>query len=253
MVWYHGGSSSGYQLSMTLIGRALPCQSEDKHPCFKLGSETFLCISEELACDGIRHCPTGIGYLNDEDTNYCEQKRKRYYQEMKKNLSIWEQISMEAFLNVFKNEPEVETTTEMKFNEDERTTTQKGFIEYKKKSYSNGLSRYGPWGYLMLGMLLCGTSLLVCGLWECCCRRYKLEADTGTIPTEPHAQIQRTASTITAPPNYDEIEAPPSYTVLFPTIPNLIAKEELPNDINIEPTLSEHTTTTITTTTATSE
>ena len=28
-----------------------------------------------------------------------------------------------------------------------------------------GLSKYGPWGYLFLGMLLCGGALLVCGLW----------------------------------------------------------------------------------------
>lgn len=27
------------------------------------------------------------------------------------------------------------------------------------------LSKYGPWGYLMLGMLLCGGALLICGLW----------------------------------------------------------------------------------------
>lgn len=30
---------------------------------------------------------------------------------------------------------------------------------------SKGLSKYGPWGYLILGMLLCGGALLVCVLW----------------------------------------------------------------------------------------
>jgi hypothetical protein len=37
-----------------------------------------------------------------------------------------------------------------------------------KKSHKGaltGLSKYGPWGYLFLGMLLCGGALLVCGLW----------------------------------------------------------------------------------------
>lgn len=33
------------------------------------------------------------------------------------------------------------------------------------KSTLTGLSQYGPWGYLFLGMLLCGGALLVCGLW----------------------------------------------------------------------------------------
>lgn len=30
---------------------------------------------------------------------------------------------------------------------------------------NSDLSKYGPWGYLMLGMLLCGGALLICGLW----------------------------------------------------------------------------------------
>lgn len=34
-----------------------------------------------------------------------------------------------------------------------------------RKNFPRGLSQYGPWGYLMLGMLLCGGALLVCGLW----------------------------------------------------------------------------------------
>lgn len=34
-----------------------------------------------------------------------------------------------------------------------------------RASLTRGLSRYGPWGYLMLGMLLCGGALLMCGLW----------------------------------------------------------------------------------------
>lgn len=34
-----------------------------------------------------------------------------------------------------------------------------------RPSLTRGLSRYGPWGYLIIGMLLCGGSLLICGLW----------------------------------------------------------------------------------------
>lgn len=33
---------------------------------------------------------------------------------------------------------------------------------------NSDLSKYGPWGYLMLGMLLCGGALLICGLWGMC-------------------------------------------------------------------------------------
>lgn len=36
---------------------------------------------------------------------------------------------------------------------------------YRHMTLSRGLSKYGPWGYLILGMLLCGGALLVCVLW----------------------------------------------------------------------------------------
>lgn len=32
-------------------------------------------------------------------------------------------------------------------------------------AFTRGLSKYGPWGYLILGMLLCGGALLLCVLW----------------------------------------------------------------------------------------
>lgn len=34
-----------------------------------------------------------------------------------------------------------------------------------RNGLNSDLSKYGPWGYLMLGMLLCGGALLICGLW----------------------------------------------------------------------------------------
>lgn len=36
---------------------------------------------------------------------------------------------------------------------------------YRHITLSHGISKYGPWGYLILGMLLCGGALLVCVLW----------------------------------------------------------------------------------------
>lgn len=47
-----------------------------------------------------------------------------------------------------------------------KSSTQKPTPTAKERtSLTRGLSRYGPWGYLMLGMLLCGGALLMCGLW----------------------------------------------------------------------------------------
>ena len=41
------------------------------------------------------------------------------------------------------------------------------------------LAHYGPWGYLMLGMLICGAILMLCGLRECCCRSSKHQLPAG--------------------------------------------------------------------------
>lgn len=46
-----------------------------------------------------------------------------------------------------------------------KTSTHKPSTAKDRASLTRGLSRYGPWGYLMLGMLLCGGALLLCGLW----------------------------------------------------------------------------------------
>lgn len=49
-------------------------------------------------------------------------------------------------------------------DETESSTTK----HYRHITLSKGLSKYGPWGYLILGMLLCGGALLVCVLWGKC-------------------------------------------------------------------------------------
>lgn len=89
-------------------------------------------------------------------------------------------------------------------------------------SLSTMLSKYGPWGYLMMGLLICGTVLMFCGLWECCIRKPKTEADP-TISTQPTAILisnQGEAGTVISPPNYDDLDEPPSYNTLFPNLKN---------------------------------
>lgn len=91
------------------------------------------------------------------------------------------------------------------------------------------LARYGPWGYLMLGMLICGTALMVCGLWECCCRRTKSSRDRQTDRPASSAPQSTTVLIINSnqgeqneevnqlPPNYEDLDQPPSYSTLFPS------------------------------------
>lgn len=83
---------------------------------------------------------------------------------------------------------------------------------------SAALSHYGPWGYLMLGMLICGTVLMFCGLWECCCRRPKpqTEATPTTLPPTTVLIINTPNEDAQTPPRYEDLDQPPSYDVLFP-------------------------------------
>ena len=98
------------------------------------------------------------------------------------------------------------------------------------------LAHYGPWGYLMLGMLICGAILMLCGLWECCCRSSKHQLPAGgpastsaattvfIISSAGRMGRHRRNSTIhqddapptPGPPSYEELDQPPPYSYLFP-------------------------------------
>ena len=95
------------------------------------------------------------------------------------------------------------------------------------------LAHYGPWGYLMLGMLICGAVLMLCGLWECCCRSSKHRLPPGgpistsaattvfIINSAPHRTNQSQHAPedpppTPGPPSYDELDQPPPYSSLFP-------------------------------------
>lgn len=83
------------------------------------------------------------------------------------------------------------------------------------------LKHYGPWGYLMLGMLICGTVLMFCGLWECCCRRPKAIVSNAVGPAlliinQGNQQNEMEIPSTPEPPRYDDLDQPPSYSTLFP-------------------------------------
>lgn len=103
-------------------------------------------------------------------------------------LSIWEQISKEFFSKLYPPEsttimstkPTKPTTMHKKSTKDDDSTNDGANVDeksddsamdtstskhYRPDTLSRSLSKYGPWGYLILGMLLCGGALLVCVLW----------------------------------------------------------------------------------------
>lgn len=190
--------------------------------------EPLLCISKELACDGIRHCPYSNEYDSDEDYELCSKQHRPGVGNLPAGLEsdLFEQFALEVFRNLFANDaptapedqpvrngstgaldnstavtstttlrkvhtkdmkkpggdgspnsigPSFSTATDGESSQkpDNETVdvagTGAGSGFTRRNSTRSGvhsdLSKYGPWGYLMLGMLLCGGALLICGLW----------------------------------------------------------------------------------------
>lgn len=124
---------------------------------------------------------------------------------------------MQIIKNLFVQEKELDESHPNMTTLIEETISTEVDIDFKnnnRTSLTRGLSRYGPWGYLMLGMLLCGGALLICGLWECCCRRNKPERSEDD--TQNNTAEQPSPILDCTPPNYEELDPPPSYSALFP-------------------------------------
>lgn len=84
----------------------------------------------------------------------------------------------------------------------------------RKNTKSNNLSRYGSWGYMMLGMLTVSVVLLMCGIWECIRRVQKSDVlehfNANGDPLEAMGQDHGSDNNC---PQYDP---PPPYSSLFP-------------------------------------
>lgn len=84
----------------------------------------------------------------------------------------------------------------------------------RRTNRNNNLSRYGSWGYMMLGMLICSVVLLMCGVWECIRRVQKNDVlEQFTNNGEPMETMNADAEDDNNCPQYDP---PPPYSSLFP-------------------------------------
>lgn len=139
----------------------------------------MVCISDQLICDGVQNCPAGSEFESDEGKEACESVEKRksqlfnYLKEIFQNglPSSFRRSRPSGSLDAV-NESMVEqhhaTTFTLTRNDINKTFYVETVIDRSssiRKNFAKGLSQYGSWGYLMLGMLLCGGALLVCGLW----------------------------------------------------------------------------------------
>ncbi|KAM7345837.1 uncharacterized protein ACRADG_011962 isoform 2-T3 [Cochliomyia hominivorax] len=250
IVWEHHNHTLNSKLMVTVLGKGDECRSEKKHQCLRIGDDPILCISKDLICDGIRHCPYSNEYDSDEDYTMC-WKRSRLGEPIPPSMEsdIFEHFALEVFRNLFAFDvPSIMTATSKPFlgveeTEDEDKTEEKtnktllhkveeggkadnssSFVggHHRRNSTRTGVnsdfSKYGPWGYLMLGMLLCGGALLICGLWASASQHAANNERESALQSANAAAAlgQDNHSTTTAPPNYEELDPPPAYSVLFP-------------------------------------
>ncbi|KAH8400822.1 hypothetical protein KR009_001201, partial [Drosophila setifemur] len=330
IVWEHGEHTLRSKLMVTVLGKGEQCKDGSKHQCLRIGDEPILCISKELACDGIRHCPYSNEYDSDEDYELCSKMNRPGAGHLPAGLEsdLFEQFALEVFRNLFANDaptgPQEElapsrngsegaggattdnstatsTTTLRKVHTkdmkkpgggdgspnsidpklqgagataEEGDPLQKAYNETadmgvggtgagsgftRRNSTRTGahsdLSKYGPWGYLMLGMLLCGGALLICGLWAVCCRlsshiesirSLAASASQHAVNNEREAALAAANGSggggldqmgATSPPNYEELDPPPAYSVLFPN-----QKAASSNTLNLDAAAASTTT-----------
>lgn len=84
----------------------------------------------------------------------------------------------------------------------------------RRNTKNNNLSRYGSWGYMMLGMLTVSVVLLMCGIWECIRRVQKSDVlEHFNANGEPIEALPQDHQNDGNCPQYDP---PPPYSSLFP-------------------------------------
>lgn len=190
IVWQHGQNWPNYRITITAYGKDEVCEQEGRHSCLKLDQQKLVCIAEDLLCNGVQNCPSGIEFESDESPAACEfmeKKKGRWYiyiQDLLKNhiltsfgglrTTVANGTANASGETSGSSTEHVQATSFTLTRSDlNKTIFVKTVIDSSsniRKNFPKGLSKYGPWGYLMLGMLLCGGALLVCGLWGECGR-----------------------------------------------------------------------------------
>ncbi|XP_026461606.1 uncharacterized protein LOC113363326 isoform X2 [Ctenocephalides felis] len=194
------------------------CREKGRHVCVHIGRKPLLCISDHLVCDGIKHCPLGNEGDGDEDPRLCERSEKP-------RQNTWDMITLAILRRLASARPApIEHVPPKDFavpSKTEKESNEASGVDKTVKEYQifSGLSQYGPWGFLLIGVLICGVMLLICGLWECYCRRPQQPSPPLVDPCasiSPDNHVVASNLENISPPLYDELDTPPAYNILFP-------------------------------------
>ncbi|KAK6625496.1 hypothetical protein RUM43_005795 [Polyplax serrata] len=215
------------EIVIAAVGRGREiCSQPDMFPCRSIGYQVY-CISKDLVCDGKRNCPFEG---RDEDKEVCatdgNYDKDGFGLTDSSNIGRgWEFLALE-FPKKFTSKDNLghlkKTETSSSTEKSTILWSDDGNLHARdSESLPDVLKHYGPWGYLMLGMLICGTVLMFCGLWECCCRRPKALVSNAVGPAlliinQGAQQNELEVPSTPGPPRYEELDQPPSYNTLFP-------------------------------------
>ncbi|KAJ2946667.1 hypothetical protein O0L34_g12726 [Tuta absoluta] len=190
---------------VTAVNSGEICNNQSQFHCGKTG----LCISSDLVCDGVRHCPGG----EDEEHTMCANRQEPPLLELLRRFAARNQ----ELLGLDQPDEMTKPSVIMKISESEQKSN--AFMEF-----AAALKPYGPWSYLVVGMLVCATILMFCLAWECCCKSSKpsdtpINIPASCIDLSPTVTVTAASQqlfTTNLPPNPPEYEPPPSYSSLFP-------------------------------------
>ncbi|XP_014359230.2 uncharacterized protein LOC106711433 isoform X1 [Papilio machaon] len=203
------------RLVVTAVNSGAICNDESQFVC----GSTSLCISSYLVCDGVRHCPGG----EDEDSSACAHRRDPPFLELLRRFAARNQELLGLDQPDGMTKPSVISDIKLAVKIGESEQKSNAFLEF-----AAALKPYGPWSYLVVGMLICATILMFCLAWECCCKSSKPSDTPINIPpscidmpptvtvTSSSQQLFLSQAPPAAPPTPPEYEPPPSYSSLFP-------------------------------------
>lgn len=104
----------------------------------------------------------GVEMRSDEDPAMCITRTN---DPNLQNMNIWQHLSLNFLKNILGKGEDPDSSRPVMMIPTMATPRPEPIPPRQRSSLTRGLARYGPWGYLMLGMLICGAALLVCGLW----------------------------------------------------------------------------------------
>ncbi|XP_060529256.1 uncharacterized protein LOC132703799 [Cylas formicarius] len=214
---------------LTAVGSGPVCKDPFQHTCMRIGRIPMLCISDHLLCDGYQNCPKS-STSSDEDTKLCKTGRNAWQNFVAELVKRYRPPTEDAKWTSLKINSTDSATKWLEWQLLKKNSTDKPEVleetHNAAETISAMLNKYGPWGYLMMGLLICGTVLFFCGLWECCCKRPKSDVEPPPPLSQPTTVLimdcgpGNDTTRQVMPPNYDDLDLPPSYTTLFPNKSN---------------------------------